>query len=140
MISIVKQDNLEAAYDTFRYNAILKAYKNPFEAHGSSKKFQQNPAIELNATLDSLASTCWNRIDRALDLGYESLLSRHTKSFSSKMNRVSLHGGPGPDTTSTSSSSSVVTPGFVCKMRVMCMLFDSFVLLLLVLPCLTFQL
>lgn len=114
VISIVKQDNLEAAYDTFRYNAILKAYKNPFEAHGSSKKFQQNPAIELNATLDSLASTCWNRIDRALDLGYESLLSRHTKSFSSKMNRVSLHGGPGPDTTSTSSSSSVFTPGFMC--------------------------
>ena len=113
-MSIVKQDNLEVAYDTFRHNAILEAYKNPFEAYGNSTKVQEDPAIKSKATLDSLASMCWNRIDRALDLGYESLLSRHTKGFSSKMNRVSLHGGPGSDTTSSSSSSSVLTPGFVC--------------------------
>jgi hypothetical protein len=108
VVSVVKQDNLEAAYDTLRFTAKFKDTENPYRAYGNLTKAAPNADV----TIDSLASTCWGRIDRALALGYEALLSRHVKSFSSKMNRVSLQGGSEQD---TPSAAATVTPtGLVC--------------------------
>ena len=106
MVSVAKQDNLEAAYDTLRFTAKFKDTENPYRAYGNRTKATPNADV----TIDSLAATCWGRIDRALELGYEALLSRHVKSFSSKMNRVTLQGGAEQDT-----SSAALTPtGLIC--------------------------
>ena len=113
VISIVKQDNLEVAYDALRDSAKFKDTKNPYETYGNTTKVKEKHTILSEATLDSLAFKCWNRIDKALDLGYETLLSRHVKSFSCKMNRVSLQGGPGHDPPSASSSTLVAAKGLV---------------------------
>lgn len=106
VVSVAKQDNLEAAYDTLRFTAKFKDTENPYRAYGNRTKATPNADV----TIDSLAATCWGRIDRALELGYEALLSRHVKSFSSKMNRVTLQGGAEQDT-----SSAALTPtGLIC--------------------------
>lgn len=109
VVSVVKQDNLEAAYDTLRFTAKFKDNENPYRAYGNRTKAAPNADV----TIDSLAATCWGRIDRALALGYEALLSRHVRSFSSKMNRVSLQGGSEQDM--PCAAAAAVTPtGLVC--------------------------
>jgi hypothetical protein len=135
VVSVVKQDNLEAAYDTLRFTAKFKDTENPYRAYGNRTKAAPNADV----TIDSLAATCWGRIDRALALGYEALLSRHVKSFSSKMNRVSLQGGLEQDMPSAAAAAAAaaLTPtGLVCACSLAVTVIRS---CCLVLSCLVFS-